>query len=192
MACRLWEISENLHRAELSNVERSKLIEEWRELTREKVRQVAAPDGGEQPKEQGFRKTAKELGVDERVVRRAHKIATMSPEAHEARESGLDDNQSILNPDVAREFSLIGSGQSIPINHQGLHHGYFLPKEAILPLFHTSLRPGVLHLPDTPLNHDIVGAAKDAYDSSARRRSLGEPIFYLIEFSDSFLCDTCE
>ena len=31
-ACRMWEISENLHRAELSQMERDKLIAEWERL----------------------------------------------------------------------------------------------------------------------------------------------------------------
>jgi hypothetical protein len=66
-------------------------------LTREKVRQVGAPLGGPQPKEQGFRKTAQELGVTEQEIRRAHKIANMAPAAHDtARELGLDCNKSAL------------------------------------------------------------------------------------------------
>lgn len=94
---RMVEISENLHRAELSDVEKSKLIEEWRELTCDKVRQLGAPLGGGQPKEQGFRKTANELGLKEQEVRRAHKIANMAPEAQDAaRDLGLDSNQSAL------------------------------------------------------------------------------------------------
>lgn len=96
-ACRLWEISENLHRAELSDVERSKLIEEWRELTCEKVFQLGTPSGGRQQKDIGVRKTSQELGLTPQEVHRAHKIATMAPEAHEvARELGLDSNQSAL------------------------------------------------------------------------------------------------
>jgi hypothetical protein len=37
---RMWETSENLHRAELTKIERAELIEEWREL---RVAQVAPP-----------------------------------------------------------------------------------------------------------------------------------------------------
>jgi len=75
---RLWEISENLHRAELSPVERAEHIDEWRRLTVEKVRQAGAPlPGGPQPAEQGFRKTAETLGVSEQSVRRAEKIAAL-------------------------------------------------------------------------------------------------------------------
>jgi ParB-like chromosome segregation protein Spo0J len=76
---RLWEISENLHRADLSAVERAEHIDEWRQLTLTKVRQVAAPwPGGQQPGEQGHRKTADALGISERSVRRAEAIATLS------------------------------------------------------------------------------------------------------------------
>lgn len=68
---RLWEIAENLHRAELTVQERADQIAEWVSLTNEKVRQVSAPLGGEQPREEGKRKAAKELGIDESDVRRA-------------------------------------------------------------------------------------------------------------------------
>jgi len=107
-ACRLWEIAENLHRAELSDVERSKLIEEWRELTVEKVSQVETPLGGAQPHDVGVSKTAQELGITRDEVRRAHKIATIAPEALEAaRELGLDNNQSALL-EAAREATAEG------------------------------------------------------------------------------------
>jgi ParB-like chromosome segregation protein Spo0J len=75
---RLWEISENLHRAELSAVERAEHIDEWRRLTVEKVRQNAAPlPGGAQPADKGHRKTAAALGVPEKTVRRAERIASL-------------------------------------------------------------------------------------------------------------------
>ena len=41
-ACRMWEISENLHRAELPQMERDRLVAEWERLTGKEVsRQVA-------------------------------------------------------------------------------------------------------------------------------------------------------
>ena len=74
-SCRLWEISENLHRAELTALDRAKLVEEWRELTCES----------------GIRKTASELGTTREDGRRSLKIASLSPEAQDAaREAGLD------------------------------------------------------------------------------------------------------
>src|SRR3546814_6497565 len=94
---RLWEIAENLHRAELTALERDQHIAEWVRLTDEKVRQVGAPVGGAQPREEGKRKAAKELGVKEQAVRRAVQVDKLAPEAKaEAKAQGLDDNQSAL------------------------------------------------------------------------------------------------
>ncbi len=80
-----------------SALQRDEHLDEWRRLTLEKVRQSAAPTGGKQPKENGYRKTAKEFGTDERDIRRAEKVASLTPEAKEvAREVHLDDNRSAL------------------------------------------------------------------------------------------------
>lgn len=95
---RRWEIAENLHRAELTALERDQHVAEWERLTMEseKVRTVSAP-GGKQPKEKGARKTARALGLDEKAVRDARKVASLTDEAKEtAREVGLDDNRSAL------------------------------------------------------------------------------------------------
>ncbi|MDE2582761.1 MAG: ParB N-terminal domain-containing protein [Rhodospirillales bacterium] len=100
---RLWEIAENLHRAELTAQERAEHIAEWVRLRGEKVGQLIPP-GGRQPNDQGIRKAARELPVagdtDEakrKNVERAVKIAAIAPEAKEAaRAAGLDDNQSAL------------------------------------------------------------------------------------------------
>lgn len=94
---RMWEIAENLHRSELTKLQRAEHIEEWRKLKAEQVRKVSAPSGGSQPTDQGYRKTAADLGVDEAEVRSATKIAALAPEAKEAaREVGKDDNRSAL------------------------------------------------------------------------------------------------
>jgi ParB-like nuclease domain len=93
----LREIAENLHRAELSQLERSNQIARWAELTATKVSQVETPSGGDQPKEMGIRKLAAELGVDKSDVQRAVKVASMSDVAKQAaRGAGLDDNRSAL------------------------------------------------------------------------------------------------
>jgi len=93
-ACRLWEISENLHRAKLTALERDKLVAEWVELTGEVSSQVATKGG--RP-ESGARKAARDLGLDKDEVHRALKVASLSPEAQDAaREVGLDDNRSAL------------------------------------------------------------------------------------------------
>lgn len=101
---RLWEIAENLHRAELTVQERSEQIAEWVKLTAEKVSQLGTPSGGKQPREQGVRKAADELGLAKSDVHRAVKIASITEEAKEAaRVAGLDDNQSALLKVAAAE-----------------------------------------------------------------------------------------
>jgi ParB family chromosome partitioning protein len=91
---RMMEIAENLHRAELTELERAEQINEWRELA--KVRKLSAPSNN-QPAESGVRETARELGVDEKAVRNASKIASIARAAKQAaRNAGIDDNQSKL------------------------------------------------------------------------------------------------
>lgn len=87
---RLWEIAENLHRAELNAVERAEHIDEWRRLTLGKVSQAETPSsGGNQPAERGYQKTAEALGVSKHTVSRAEKIAALPQETRdEAREEG--------------------------------------------------------------------------------------------------------
>src|ERR1019366_4413138 len=71
---KLWEIAENLHRAELTVLERSEHITEWVLLT-DKVGQSAHPSGGIQPADKGISKASKELGIERTEVRRSTKIA---------------------------------------------------------------------------------------------------------------------
>lgn len=97
---RMWEIAENLHRAELTALERDEQIAEWVKLASKKEeevsRQVDAKPRGGRP-EGGTRAAARELGLSEPDARRATKVASLSPEAKEvARELGLDDNRSVL------------------------------------------------------------------------------------------------
>ncbi len=95
---RLWEISENLHRAELSVLDRSDCVAEWRRLKKEKGGQVDHPSvGGTQPHDKAISATARELGVGRKEVARAAKIASLTPEAKEAaRETDAANNQSAL------------------------------------------------------------------------------------------------
>jgi len=102
---RLWEISENLHRAELTAGERADQIAEWIRITTDDLqsRQVDAiesrrADGRGHRPEGGAAAAARSLpGVTERGAQRAVRIASIAPEAREAaREAGLDDNQSAL------------------------------------------------------------------------------------------------
>lgn len=103
----LAEIAENLHRAELTAIERSEQIAQWIRLTEERqvqLRQVDADkksskrnDGRGHRKEGGRRAAAREINVSEPQARRAQKIASISPHAKQAAaDAGLDDNQSAL------------------------------------------------------------------------------------------------
>jgi ParB-like chromosome segregation protein Spo0J len=99
----LEEIAENLHRSELTALERDTQIGRWAELTAAKVGQIGPPSGGAQPAEKGVRKVARELKLDRKDVERAVKVASLSSEAMQAaRVAGLDDNRTALL-DVAKE-----------------------------------------------------------------------------------------
>jgi ParB-like chromosome segregation protein Spo0J len=98
LEARWWQIAENLHRAELTALERAEGIDELRILIllRLKGGQVAPP-GGKQPKHSGIKKTAKTLRLTREDVRRSKRIAGISADAKaEAKKLGLDDNQSVL------------------------------------------------------------------------------------------------
>jgi ParB-like chromosome segregation protein Spo0J len=93
----LQEIAENLHRSELTVLDRGTQIARWAELTAAKVGQVDPPSGGAQPAEKGVRKVARELNLERKDVERAVKVASISPEAMQAaRVAGLDDNRTAL------------------------------------------------------------------------------------------------
>ena len=68
----------------LPQMERDKLVAEWERLTGKEVsRQVAAKPQGGRP-QGGIRDSARQLGLDERDVRRAAKVASITPEAQQA------------------------------------------------------------------------------------------------------------
>src|ERR1700738_4382491 len=91
---RLWEIAENLHRSELTKLERDENIAEWIKITeRVSVQSAPKPQGGRP--ESGTSAAARELGVDETDAKRAVKVASLSDEAKDAaREHHLDNNRS--------------------------------------------------------------------------------------------------
>jgi ParB/RepB/Spo0J family partition protein len=110
LEARLWTISENLHRNELSALERAEQIGEWIRLMAERdsaqraskpeaaeeMRQLDAKPQGGRP-EGGVRAAARELRLTEPDARRSVKIDSIAPAAKEAaREAGLDRNQSAL------------------------------------------------------------------------------------------------
>jgi ParB/RepB/Spo0J family partition protein len=91
---RLWAISENLHRTELTVLARSEQIAEYAELTKDVQR---AHPGGAQPHDTGKSAVARELGVTREEVRRAQTIASLPVEVKaKAVDLGLADNQSAL------------------------------------------------------------------------------------------------
>jgi hypothetical protein len=93
----LITIADDLHRRSHSVLERSEKQNQWIELLRPEVMQIAPPSGGRQPKDKGLGKVARVLGVPKEQTMRAARIASISNEAKQkARELGLDDNQSAL------------------------------------------------------------------------------------------------
>jgi ParB-like chromosome segregation protein Spo0J len=110
MLARMIEISENLHRADLTMLERSEQEAEWIELRDQwdargeevqsaQVAQIESKraDGKGHRPEGGLSAAARELGLDRDAARRSIKVASLSDEAKEAaRECGLDDNRTAL------------------------------------------------------------------------------------------------
>ncbi len=95
-------IAENLHRAELTKLERDDQVARWINLMEQKAgreevsSQLAKKPQGGRP-EGGINAAAREIGVDKHDAYRAIKVASLSPEAKAAaRETGLDDNRSAL------------------------------------------------------------------------------------------------
>jgi ParB/RepB/Spo0J family partition protein len=99
---RLVEITENLHRAELTVLQRSELVDEWRKLILTKVGQVAPP-GGRQPRSAGINRTAKVLGLKREEVRRAKAIAGISSKAKAAAITGKLDNSQRALLEIAKQ-----------------------------------------------------------------------------------------
>jgi len=99
---RLWEIAENLHRADLTQLERSEHIAEWISIADRVSVQVAPKPQGGRP-EGGTSKASRELGIETTDAKRSVKVASLTDEAKEAaREVGLDDNRTALL-EAARE-----------------------------------------------------------------------------------------
>ena len=101
-AARVREIVENLHRAELTALERSNQSIEVVELYRlldeeEKAAQVGQVSKGGRGKKGGKSNAAKQLGITRQELQRAEKIASIIPEAQAAAVgAGIADNQSGL------------------------------------------------------------------------------------------------
>jgi hypothetical protein len=96
------EVAENLHRVELTALERSEHVAEWVRLAEKKASeikpaQVAPVSKGGRGKESGINAAARELGVERTDAQRSVKVDSLSNEAKDyARNHGLADNKSAL------------------------------------------------------------------------------------------------
>ncbi len=88
----LWRISENLHRKELTALERADAIARWMRLRAEKDAQGAQVSGGRGHRG-GISAAADELGIDRRAIQRGLQVAGLSDDAKTiATRLGLADN----------------------------------------------------------------------------------------------------
>lgn len=127
----LWEIAENLHRAELTVLERDEQVALWVKLNAEKRAQPVQVSGG-RGKQGGFSAVERDLGVGRMDASRAVKVAGLSDEAKEAaREVGLDDNRAALLS-AAKEAT--PEAQVVSIRDRASARAAPLPKVAADPL----------------------------------------------------------
>lgn len=100
IAAEKWEISENIHRADLTIEQRGVQVKRWIDLTIEQQKKVVLqpakqPQGGRP--ETGVDAAARELGIESTEAHRLTSIGGMSEEARvAARTAGLDNNQTAL------------------------------------------------------------------------------------------------
>ena len=118
VAAELWEIAENLHRAELTAMQRSLSVGRWIKLTAKKVakdQSVQVGPIGHRPKG-GVSAAARELGITETTAKRSVKIATgLTKKAQrEAEKLGLDDNQRALE----RAAGVPGAAEQVRALHR--------------------------------------------------------------------------
>ncbi|PJO47186.1 hypothetical protein CQ054_07690 [Ochrobactrum sp. MYb29] len=101
----LAEIAENLHRREITALERAELEARWVDVVGSKPAPLPCQVGGTkrkngrrkgpQHKPGGIEKSARDLGKPVTNLRRSIKIASLSPDAKEAaKQHGLDNNQT--------------------------------------------------------------------------------------------------
>lgn len=91
----LWEIAENLHRAELTALERDEQVAKWVDLSSRRVSDNLSEKKKGRPGAAAM--ASRDLNVSERDVQRAVKVASLTEEAKEAaRDVGLDDNRTAL------------------------------------------------------------------------------------------------
>jgi hypothetical protein len=94
---RLWALAENLHRADLTAVQRAESVVEWEKLINRSEGGADTQSAGRQPKDKGISQRARDLGTTREEVRRSRQIAGISPEAKRAAEAtGIASNQKAL------------------------------------------------------------------------------------------------
>lgn len=93
---RLWEIAENLHRADLTRLERDEQIAEWIAIKESAI--FATCENSKTGPKGAVNKAAEELpGVNKDAAYRAVKVASISEQARQAAvDAHLDNNQSAL------------------------------------------------------------------------------------------------
>lgn len=93
----LWEIAENLHRAELTALQRDEQVALWVELSASRISSQPETKMERGRPESGVNAAARDLGLSKADAHRAVKVASLSDEAKDAaREVGLDDNRTAL------------------------------------------------------------------------------------------------
>ena len=101
---RLWQLMENLCRADLTALERAEHTEELRTLVQFKAEGVqVAPPGGRQPKDVGIKKSAKALGLTREEIRRSKAIAGISRQGKDAAIAGKLDNSQRALLEIAKQ-----------------------------------------------------------------------------------------
>ena len=105
-----------MHRAELSALERDKLVAEWCELVGQSVQpeqnESQREDGRGHRRRSGESEASRQLGLSRPDVHRARKVASLSEPAQEKAHV----------PDLSRE--LYGAGSSLPPFGPGLFVGF--------------------------------------------------------------------
>ncbi|UWL59247.1 hypothetical protein NIK97_06745 [Brucella pseudintermedia] len=90
--------AENLHRREITALERAELQARWVEITaKDKPGELRPVSKGGRGNKGGLSKASTDLGLPRSTLQQSVRIASLSPAAKEAaKASGLDDNQSAL------------------------------------------------------------------------------------------------
>jgi ParB/RepB/Spo0J family partition protein len=152
---KLWEIAENLHRAELTKLEHDEQVALWIKLTDEKESLSGLrtnPKGG---RPGGISAAAREIGVKKTSAHEAIKVASLSDEAKAAAvKHHLDDNRSALL-EAANE-----SG----------------PKAQVAKLVERAAKPKVTVKPAPPIDEALDDAPEEPPELKAARAIIWPPL----------------